>query len=884
MGEGRRFLDAGRVAYVRRPAELELTFSQAEGATEDGRFVADALAEWMQAVRERRDLTLPPPLEGGDRGRAIQALFATLAAEFDDYATLIRDTLDVARRNGEELQGVIAAAARQDVLVRDTAGAVGEVSAEANQMAVAAQTLQREVTDAVQAGGEVGAALTSVREALDALHRGLGGGREPMDNMARSVGALGATVQGLAKLAQRAQMLAVNAAIEAAHIGDRASRFDIVAGEVGRLSRSTEEAATEVGRIASGLRGAAENVAAAVAASIDVTAATQADVNGSAQTLQDAQRAIGELEGTIASIGSLSGQQNVSLRAVADAVEEISHHAAAARRATNEAGELRLEELLGRAASRLQRWTIGERALEGAPAPDLPDDGALRALIAAVDADQRAIVGDLIEVAVSVAQNGVAWRSIDTALAALRVELGQIGNAVGESVEAARSASVVAASMRTLATSLKDRYDGAVLALDRGLAAIARVEAGIGEADRRVIDMSGAVGRTNEIVGLIDAVSADTDLLSLNAAIEASRAGASGRGFAVIAGEIRRLAGETHGVTSEVSRVVAEVSRESTTLRTVIGDVGGSAAAIAEAALQARAAVAALRFALDETLRCALEVSSTAESQVRALDRVHDDAVRSAGALGDAGSGAEERRRELYRFGERAHRIAARRGIATQTAEVRRFVDDLASRVEAVFEEAINTGRSPSSTFFAFEYEEIRGERIRELGRLFDVSRVPPEGFDPPKFRTPWDTLVDERIIEVLDEGFRKAEFARPFVVSATDLNGFMYAYPRRFIGAWTGAAERDRAGNRIKRFLDDAHSLGMTRTGLGGATVPARAPYGAFVAARCDLERPAGDRPWLLQVFARDVNDIVNDLVVPLYVRGRRHGALRFGYHVDVL
>ena len=68
MGEGRRFLDAGRVAYVRRPAELELTFSQAEGATEDGRFVADALAEWMQAVRERRDLTLPPPLEGGDRG------------------------------------------------------------------------------------------------------------------------------------------------------------------------------------------------------------------------------------------------------------------------------------------------------------------------------------------------------------------------------------------------------------------------------------------------------------------------------------------------------------------------------------------------------------------------------------------------------------------------------------------------------------------------------------------------------------------------------------------------------------------------------------------------------------------------------------------------
>lgn len=884
-----------------------MIYSQADAAIPDGLGVAAALtvegdtalavrgdaafAAWLDAVRERRDLTLVPPPAAGDRARTVLALLAAFSGEFDDYATLIRDTLDAARRNGEELQGVIAAAARQDELVRDTAGAVGEVSAEANQMAAAAQTLQREVADAVAAGDEVGAALNAVRGALDTLHQGLSGGGAPMASMGRSVRALGATVHGLAKLAQRAQMLAVNAAIEAAHIGAGASRFDIVAAEVGRLSHSTDDAAAEVGRIAAGLHGASDKVAAAVAASIDVTTATHADVDGSAHTLDGAQRAIGELEGTIASIGSLSGQQSASLRAVADAVEEISHHAGAARRATTGAGELRLEELLGRAAARLQQWTIVEQARDvsrrATPvATEVPDHDAVRALVAVVDADQRAIVGDLIQVAVSVAHNGVAWRSIDGALSALRTELGQIRNAVGESAEAARSASAVAGTMRTLATSLKQRYDEAVAALDRGLAAIARVEEGIGEADRRVAEMTGAVERTNQIVGLIDAVSADTDLLSLNAAIEASRAGVSGRGFAVIASEIRRLAGETHGVTSEVSDVVAEVSRESTALRGVIGDVGGSAAAIAEAALQARAAVAALRYALDETLRCALEVSAAADGQVRALDRVHDETVRSASALGDAGSGAEARRRELYRFGERAHRIAARRGVTTKTTDVRRFVEDVASRVEAVFEDALAAGRASTSTFFAFEYEDIRGERIRELARLFDVSRVPAEGFDPPKFRTPWDALVDERVIEVLDDGLRRAEFARPYVISATDLNGFMYAYPRRFIAAWTGAADRDRAGNRIKRFLDDPHSLGMTRTGLGDAAsrVPLRAPYGAFASAGCALDRPAGERDWLLQVFARDVNDVVNDLVVPIYVRGRRHGALRFGYHVDVL
>src|ERR1700733_8149553 len=91
--------------------------------------VAEHFGEWLRAVRERRDLTLPAPPECGEQGRAVRALFATFAAEFDDYAILIRDTLDAVARNGEELQRVIAAAAHQDGLVRDTAAAIGEISA-----------------------------------------------------------------------------------------------------------------------------------------------------------------------------------------------------------------------------------------------------------------------------------------------------------------------------------------------------------------------------------------------------------------------------------------------------------------------------------------------------------------------------------------------------------------------------------------------------------------------------------------------------------------------------------------------------------------------------------------------------------------------------------
>jgi methyl-accepting chemotaxis protein len=212
--------------------------------------------------------------------------------------------------------------------------------------------------------------------------------------------------------------------------------------------------------------------------------------------------------------------------------------------------------------------------------------------------------------------------------------------------------------------------------------------------------------------------------------------------------------------------------------------------------------------------------------------------------------------------------------------------ETLAERIEAVFEDAIRAGKISIADLQSGEYTEITGARIAELGRLFDVSRVPASGFDPPKYVTRWDAAVDAAIVPLIDEAFDALAFARPIAIAVVDLNAFIYANPRRMIADWTGDSDRDRSGNRIKRFIDDDQSLRMTRWGLGSKveSVGRRATHAQFRDAGSLLERPAGERPWGVYVYARDTRDVFNDMVIALYVRGQRQGTIRLAYDREVL
>lgn len=158
----------------------------------------------------------------------------------------------------------------------------------------------------------------------------------------------------------------------------------------------------------------------------------------------------------------------------------------------------------------------------------------------------------------------------------------------------------------------------------------------------RVAMLSERARQIGSIVGVIDEIASGTNLLALNASIEAARAGVHGRGFAVVAGEVRRLAERTAQATGQVSNLVSGIAEETAQAAEGIQTACTRAIAGAEAISALTSTfehIAALVFEVDGRVE---QIADAARDEAAAANSVSESMRRVAASADESAGGAEQ--------------------------------------------------------------------------------------------------------------------------------------------------------------------------------------------------------------------------------------------------
>ena len=168
-----------------------------------------------------------------------------------------------------------------------------------------------------------------------------------------------------------------------------------------------------------------------------------------------------------------------------------------------------------------------------------------------------------------------------------------------------------------------------------------RIRQAVDSIARQMEQLSKSSDRINEVIGLIGEVAEQTNLLALNAAIEAARAGEAGKGFAVVADEVRRLANRTQGAASEVTNLVHAIQ---TGTREVLSAVERGTAEVhtgTELTSGAAQSLGQIVVSVQETERRASTILADARGLVRSSGEVQA-AIAEVAAVAEENSAAAE--------------------------------------------------------------------------------------------------------------------------------------------------------------------------------------------------------------------------------------------------
>lgn len=521
---------------------------------------------------------------------------------------------------------------------QESLGLIGNLRTSFREARERAATSQRQTeilqSDFTDAAGQIDASVAAI--SLNARRQLASVATvERLETAVTNIVGVGQTV---GDLSEQTSMLALNASIEAARAGDSGKGFAIVADEVRELAETAEKSANDIQTLATEIVEEIRKVATRIAAASDLADAEAADGAVIVDSLKNAREDLSLLISISQEIASASVEADAAAteaekgsEQVASAAEEQSSAAAEAQQAIQQqAASLDQSQQTSEALGNLTTQLGGEGS--GTQAA-----GEIAAAAEELSATVQELSGAASEIQVAIEQISRGAQIQSAATLQSSAALAQIE----------KSASL--AQSRALAAS--DRVDILVEGVAKNRAGIGKLVEGVGSAigeTRSVLEQLSAIGdtgrRIEKISDSLALVALQTNMLAVSGAVEATRAGDAGAGFATVTADIRKLARAAAANAEESKDVVRSIQDELASVRRDLEQIvaaGEGEAARNQATIDRFQAMAA---ALGETQAANQAIVEGAEAALRSAseikvgtEQIATAAELAAGAAREAG-------------------------------------------------------------------------------------------------------------------------------------------------------------------------------------------------------------------------------------------------------
>ncbi len=384
-------------------------------------------------------------------------------------------------------------------------------------------------------------------------------------------------------------------------------------------------------------------------------------------------------------------------------------------------------------------------------------------------------------------------------------------------------------ALQTLGSQLGEvqRAQGGIGATTtESLKAVERARAAVEQVGTEVGGIVDTLRQVAAAAGQITQIALQTRLVAFNASVEAGRAGEAGRGFGVVADAVKDLSAKVEASSKQIMSTVADLDQRVGALareiqlregeapqgafHRALAEVQGGVGSISAAAVQSRA------------------ICDGLNEQMAAIDR---EMQRSSQTLGSATTRSEA----FLKVSENMIEVVADCGVDTDDTPYIRGVQEAASQISKLLEDALRTNTIA-------------------VADLFDENYQPMAGTNPAQHTTRFVALAD-RLFPQVQERLLTLNQKVVYCI-AVDRNGYVATHNRQYCNPQrSNDPVWNTANSRYRRIFND-------RTGLASAR---------------------NTRPFLLQTYRRDMGGgnfvLMKEAAAPITVNGRHWGGVRLAF-----